>query len=268
MSFINRFFIQRNKTNQIIGKPSFGSDSHIDFKGKNNILFVEPGVKLQNSEIVFYGDNSLIYLSSSLKEYQIKISIYNDSTIFFGHNNYFNGYLTLIVSERQNVLLGNDCLFSFGIWMRTSDVHLIYDVKTGNRTNMSKSIFIGDHVWLGQNSLLLKGSRIGSGSIVAANCVVPGKTVQSNSIYAGNPARKIKSDIYFKSNSAHAYDKLKTTQSMNDDYRGYIYEKKGKIIDIDKLDQRLKKKETASDKLELINNTLVKNKNPNRFYIK
>ena len=58
MSFINRFFIQRNKTNQIIGKPSFGSDSHIDFKGKNNILFVEPVLNYDNAK-GYYGFESV-----------------------------------------------------------------------------------------------------------------------------------------------------------------------------------------------------------------
>ena len=46
--------------------------------------------------------------------------------------------------------------------IRTADPHIIYDIHR-KRINPSKSVFIGDHVWCGQNVLLLKGCRVGSG---------------------------------------------------------------------------------------------------------
>ena len=50
---------------------------------------------------------------------------------------------------------------------------------------------IGDDVWIGCNSIILKGVTIGNGSIVAAGSVVT-KDVPENVMVAGNPARIIK----------------------------------------------------------------------------
>src|SRR5690606_16914369 len=58
----------------------------------------------------------------------------------------------------------------------------------------SKAIFIGENVWIGENSRILKGVTIGDNSIVAANTVVT-KDVPANSIVAGNPGKIVKTDI-------------------------------------------------------------------------
>lgn len=55
----------------------------------------------------------------------------------------------------------------------------------------SKEVVIEDDVWIGFNSTILKGVRIGKGSIIAA-CSVVTKDVPEFSIVAGNPAEVIK----------------------------------------------------------------------------
>lgn len=55
-----------------------------------------------------------------------------------------------------------------------------------------EGIVIEDNCWLGANAVILDGVRIGSGSIVAAGCVVT-KSVPPNSIVAGIPGRVIRS---------------------------------------------------------------------------
>ncbi|GFH43486.1 hypothetical protein Hs30E_20750 [Lactococcus hodotermopsidis] len=52
-------------------------------------------------------------------------------------------------------------------------------------------------------SFILKGAKIGSGSVVGA--LVTGKYLFSNFIYAGNPAKKVKEDIFFTENSSHFF---------------------------------------------------------------
>jgi acetyltransferase-like isoleucine patch superfamily enzyme len=49
-------------------------------------------------------------------------------------------------------------------------------------------VVLGDDVWVGAGATLLKGARIGSGSIVGAGAVVDFE-VPPNTIVAGNPAR-------------------------------------------------------------------------------
>lgn len=57
----------------------------------------------------------------------------------------------------------------------------------------SKSIEIGDDVWLGAGVTILKGVRIGNGCLVAAGSVVLEGDFPANSIIAGNPAKVVKS---------------------------------------------------------------------------
>ena len=50
---------------------------------------------------------------------------------------------------------------------------------------------VGNDVWIGQNSLILPGSKIGDGVIIGASSVVGGE-ISPYSIVAGNPARLIR----------------------------------------------------------------------------
>ncbi len=58
----------------------------------------------------------------------------------------------------------------------------------------SAPIIIGENCWIGANVRICKGVTIGENSIVAANSVVT-KSIPSNCIAAGNPARVVKSEI-------------------------------------------------------------------------
>ena len=52
-------------------------------------------------------------------------------------------------------------------------------------------VILGRNVWIGANSCLLAGSRVGDNAIVGAGSVVTGE-IPANEIWAGVPARKIK----------------------------------------------------------------------------
>ena len=60
-----------------------------------------------------------------------------------------------------------------------------------NWLGLKSVIIIEDDVWIGYNSTVLSGVRIGTGSIIAAGSLVS-KDVEPYSIYGGVPAKKIK----------------------------------------------------------------------------
>jgi acetyltransferase-like isoleucine patch superfamily enzyme len=53
-------------------------------------------------------------------------------------------------------------------------------------------IELGDDIWIGANVTILKGVKVGSGSIIASNAVVTSGEYPARSILAGNPARVVK----------------------------------------------------------------------------
>ena len=153
----------------------------------------------------------------------------------------------------KNIFIGDNCLFSFGIWIRTADPHLIYDIKTYHRINPSKSVFIGDHVWIGQNSTLLKGSVVASGSIVGANSVVT-KVVPSNVVVGGNPCKIVRKNVFWDKHVVHNYTKKETKDSLILESDEFIY--KDGNFDFGKLDLDLKKFVTSDNKLNYLKNNI------------
>lgn len=212
------------ENNVFIGELPELIDSEILFYGKNNILFCEEGVILKDSIITFGGNNSIIFLRKSKHNYKVIIKVFNDSTIYFDENNYFNEQINILVSEAKNLLIGKDCMFSHDVTIMTSDHHIIYDINSHERINNSKSIYIGDHVWIGQKATILKGTKIDSGSIIGASTVISRKEIENNSIYAGNPSRKIKSNVFWDGTNSHKWNQEMTKRKMiNNDYQ-FIYD--------------------------------------------
>lgn len=54
-----------------------------------------------------------------------------------------------------------------------------------------KPVVIGDYVFIGMNSIILKGTTIGEKSVIGAGSVVS-SNIPASEIWAGNPARFIK----------------------------------------------------------------------------
>lgn len=218
-----------SRENFVSGTIPKMQNSKIIFYGTNNVLFCEEGVTLKNSIIEFGASNSIVFLRKNNFAYQVAFKVFNNSTIFIDSNNYFNGVLHAEISEETNLFIGKGGMFSHSIWMMTSDSHLVYDIDSLNRLNFSKSIYIGDHVWIGQNTIILKGTKIYSGSIIGAASVLPGILVENNSIYAGNPAKKVRNSIFWNGTNVHKWQKRETDQSRK--YDSFIEEKTDAKID-------------------------------------
>lgn len=249
------------------GKKSFMQNSTITFNGTGNILFVEDGVTLARTTIRFCGNNCVIYLKSSPRVYCLQVDVYNNSTVYIGSDNYFNGPLHISVSEEKNVIIGDEGLFSFDIWIRTADPHLIYSCDTHERINPSRSVFIGDHVWFGQSSIILKGSVIGSGSIIGAGSIVTGKKVPSNVSFSGNPAKLIKTGVFFSGECVHAWTEETAKEGNVFESDCYIYSDDENILPISDIDYNLTHCDNADERLSIIKSTFAKEGNKNRFFV-
>lgn len=250
--------------NKIIGMPEL-INTKINFRGKNNILVCDNNIKLEGALLEFNGDNSIVYLRSSLAE-GFNLTVYNNSTIFIGKNNKFCSSVSVNVFEGMNLIIGDDCLFEDNVVISTSDYYLIYDVNSKERINFSSSIFIGDHVWLGANTYISKGVKIGSGTIVAPTSFIPPySNCHSNCYLFGNPVKIIKDNVFFINQSVGP---LKTTDSVDSEYYKsdiFIY----KIINNETLSMRnideILLGLDIDSRLEFIQKLFIRNKRKNRF---
>lgn len=92
----------------------------------------------------------------------------------------------------KSIVIGDSCRFSVNLQIMDTDHHRILD-KNNIVINEPQSITIGDKVWIGCTSTILKGSNIPTNVIVGANSLVTNKNkMESNFIYAGCPIKKIK----------------------------------------------------------------------------
>jgi acetyltransferase-like isoleucine patch superfamily enzyme len=83
--------------------------------------------------------------------------------------------------------IGSGVLIARLVHIMDSDTHHVLD-EYGNKTNMPREVVIGDNVWLGVKSTIMRGVKIGDGSIVSANSVVLNR-VKEHVLVSGMPAR-------------------------------------------------------------------------------
>lgn len=89
---------------------------------------------------------------------------------------------------RGGIEIGNDVF----IGPKVNLITINHDPDPDNRSaTYGRKIIIEDKVWIGINSTILPGVRIGYGAIVGAGSVVT-KDVEPMTVVAGNPARVIK----------------------------------------------------------------------------
>lgn len=255
--------------NRIVGNPKI-NNSTISFKGNNNVLYCEGNVKITNAQFLFEGNNSIVYLSSTMNsQYSITLVLYNNSTFFIGREGNISSPININIQESQNVIIGAECSLSSGVNIRTADIHPIYDNQTKQRVNYAKSVFIGDHVWIGHLAYVSRGVKIGSGAIVDNYSFVPHNAqIPSNSLVVGNPTRIEKQNVFFTKEflGYHTAEDSLNTQEYKSDV--FIYEfANNETLNLKQIDKILKEL-AVEDRLEFIQKLFVRNKRKNRFTIK
>tara|TARA_A100001037_G_scaffold204964_1_gene183364 strand:+ start:605 stop:1207 length:603 start_codon:yes stop_codon:yes gene_type:complete len=93
------------------------------------------------------------------------------------------------IRSAKKIIIGESTMIASDVTITDSDWHGIYDRTDYVAT--PKEVIIEDNVWIGEKSIILKGSNIGRNSIIGAGSVVNG-VVPENVVFAGNPAREVK----------------------------------------------------------------------------
>lgn len=156
---------------------SCGKQLKIDIRGPQ----MSSNLKIKIGEnVTINGVNS--FFSASINE-KPELIIGDNTIIGFQAN----------ISVAEKVVIGNHCLISTRVAIMDNSNHPIDPDRRRKLEKVSEDeispVIIEDNVWIGYQSYIGKGVRIGTGAIIGANSVVI-KDVPPNSIVLGCPARK------------------------------------------------------------------------------
>ena len=127
------------------------------------------------------GDNVYIGSDVTIKNYE-NLSIGENVSIH--KNSYLDALGEIVIGD--NVSIATDSkIISFNHTWNDVSIPIKY-----NELSLQK-IEISDDVWIGAGAIVLAGNKIGNRVVVGALSVVT-KNLESNSVYAGNPARLLK----------------------------------------------------------------------------
>ena len=108
--------------------------------------------------------------------------------VHFGSNVYANFHLTLVddtdIYVGDNVMIGPNVTISAG-------THPVHPELRRKQAQYNLSITIGSNVWIGANSVILPGVRIGDNTVIGAGSVVT-RDIPPGCLAAGNPCRVIR----------------------------------------------------------------------------
>jgi maltose O-acetyltransferase len=106
-----------------------------------------------------------------------------------GSGVYFN--VRVFVEANGPVRIGDDCALGMEAMILTSHHPLDQEGHWATEAE-PRPVVIGDRVWIGARAVLLPGATIESDVVIAAGAVVAGHC-RSHGVYAGVPARRIRS---------------------------------------------------------------------------
>ncbi|MEQ1854156.1 MAG: acyltransferase [Chthoniobacteraceae bacterium] len=151
-------------------------------------VFIDPSSCIQPStrgSVIRIGAHSQIYNFVTIK------AVGGSGDIVMGEHCYINP--TCVIYSGNGIKMGDYVLLAAGVMLMPTnhefgrrDIPIRHQGFAASRDG----ICIEDDVWIGANSVVLDGARIGKGAIIGAGSVVRG-TIPAYEIWAGVPARKI-----------------------------------------------------------------------------
>jgi acetyltransferase-like isoleucine patch superfamily enzyme len=134
--------------------------------GRDQRLILGSGVRIaEHARLVFEGPHGLIEI---------------------GEDSFLNARCE--IRAREHIRIGAHCRLAFDVIVMDTNHHDLAGSLTTAPT------IIGDRVWIGARSLILRGVTIGDGAVVGAGSIVT-RDVPERTLVAGNPARQIRTGV-------------------------------------------------------------------------
>lgn len=154
----------------VLGEKSRIAINRLDITGNNNRVIIGDNVSYKRGHIRISGNNQTIIIGS-----QTTLERCN-----------------MICAEGCDITIGEDCMISYDVVLRTTDGHSILDYETRKRINVAAGVVVGNHVWIGAGTIIGKGVCIPNDCIIGARSFVNRSLEQEHAIIAGSPAKVVK----------------------------------------------------------------------------
>lgn len=119
-------------------------------------------------------------------------NISHPQNIEVGENSYINGGGEIVASPNAKIKIGNNCLISYRVHMRTeAHCYKSQNKLINQQGHYEANIIIEDDVWVGFGAQIMAGVTLHTGCVVGAGAVVT-KDVPEYAVVGGSPARIIK----------------------------------------------------------------------------
>lgn len=169
----------------------------IELKGSLRVLGYLPVCKLPGKARIVLGDkvvlNSDFEKSNTALTYKCTLVCGFEGLIEIGDNTMLNG---VAITAYKKVSIGKNCQIASSTLIADTDFHPVDHTTRekevlGHKIDYAwvgkKEVSIGNNVWIGWGSTILKGVTIGDNCIIAAGSIVV-NDIPANSMAAGNPA--------------------------------------------------------------------------------
>lgn len=171
-------------------------NSHVLVEGHGNTILIGNKALLNKVDVSISGYNNQLIIHDNvcfLEGGRIRIEDGNNIVEIADRTMLVNCFFSA-ADTNTRLIVGRDCLFSAGVVIRKSDSHSILN-SSKKRINSGRDVIIGNHVWIGYDTTILKGSTIGDNSIVGTKSVVSGQQIEQNVVAVGNPCRIVKNGV-------------------------------------------------------------------------
>ena len=147
-----------------------------------------PGASLETR--ILLEDESVWQVMSNFTVYAGSFVRILKKGVLTTHSGFINENVQITCAEK--ITIGEECNIGRDVIIRDYDGHLIDPEQP-----VSAPVRIGDHVWIGQRAMILKGVTIGDGAVIAAGSIVT-RDVPAGALAAGVPAKVIRTNVNWK----------------------------------------------------------------------
>lgn len=163
----------------------------LDIRGNSNRVSVSAGADVSGFSLKLRDDSNQVEIGPGAR-LRGEATVRGAGSLRIGARTTFER--SNLICTGANISIGADCMFAADVEIRTTDSHPIFDLVSHQRINFPQDVTIEDYVWCGKRVFVVKGSRIGTGSIVGLGSVVSGE-LPAFALAVGVPSRPVRRNV-------------------------------------------------------------------------